>query len=390
VKGHLTGAMAAMDHSLQILRNQPWEVKEPAMNLLRKLIGNVASDPNNEKFRKLRADNPKLSKCLWSVPGCTDFLLAAGFQWTWMGDPEERFCVLRKSDRLADASEEIQDFVEVETNRQLRHERDERIALAKAEEVCNNKFTRARLSPELQQYAEERNNIEVPNNATPALMEKDPTELTVVLQTLTHVIPMVISRNASVGELRDKTARQRNCYAEQVTLTLVVEGQEGMKLWENHRELGDCGFTDGCSVMVSIREADEIQHHAARLKRLSGSAVTAPLMDTMASDMSFSFTKEVLDAARERNIISKEQARQFKRSMHSGEVSQKEVRDQVIAQADGDPFRDIIEKYVNSESGICQVVERVNQCDTVAERNRRYSEMIAEDNRRGLMMAASR
>jgi len=273
----------------------------------------------------------------------------------------------------------------VETNRQLRHERDVRIALAKAEEANNNnKFRRGRLSRELQQYAGERN-----NNATSDPVEEDPTKLTVVLQTLTQVMHMVVSRYATVGELRDKTARQMKCYAEQVTLTLVAGGQEGTKLWENHREIGDCGFTNGCNVMLSIREADEIQHHA-QMKRLSGSATTSPLIDTMASDMSFRLTREVLDAAKERNIISKEQARQFKRSMHSGEFSQKEVRDQIVALANGDAFRDIIEKYVSSESGICQVVERVNQCDIETERNRHYAEMIAENNRRGLMMAASR
>jgi len=374
-----------MEESLQVLQNQPWEVKEPAMKLLCKLIGNAASDPNNEKFKKLRADNPKLTNSLWNVPGCTEFMLAVGFQWMQMEDPEEKLCVLQQTDCLADALEEIQDFVEVETSRQFRYERDVRIAQAKADEADINKFRRCRLSPALQRYAEEHNNMEVPNNATPVPID-DPAELTVVLQTLTQATPIVVSKRATVGQLRDETARQRKCYAEQVTLILVVEGQQGMKLWENHRELGDCGFANGCSVMVTIREADEIQRHAAQLKRLRGSDLTSPLLDTMASDVSWRLTKEVLHAALRRNVISKEQLRQFKRSMHSGEVRQKDVRDQVIALADGGAFQDIIEKYVNPKSQVSQVLERVNQCDIEAERNRRYAKMIAEDNRQGLMM----
>lgn len=373
------------DESLRVLQSQPWEVKEPAMNLLQKLIGNVAGDPNNEKFKKLRADNPKLKACLWSVPGCTDFMLAAGFEWVHTGGPENRFCVLRSREHLANALERVRHFVEAETQKQWRHDRDVRIAMAKADEAEINKFRRGRLSPELQRYAQERDSTKVPNSAMHAPME-DLAELKIVLQTLTQATRMMVSRHTTVGDLRGKTARLMKCHAEQVILTLVVDSKEGMKLRENHRKLDECGFVDGCSVMVSIREADEIYHHIGTQRSLSCSVVTSPLLDALAAVMSWRFTQELLDAALARNLIVEEQLRQFKCCMHGGECSQKEVRDQVIALVGGDNIQDIIDKYISSESGVCQLVKRVNQLDVEVERNRHYAETIAADNQRGLMM----
>jgi len=302
-----------------------------------------------------------------------------------MGGPEDKFCVLRSKEHLAKALELVRDFVEAETSKQRRYDRDVRIVLARAEKADINKFKRGRLSPELQRYAQERDSTKVPDNTMHAPIE-DPVELTFDLQTLTQVTPMMLSRHAMVGQLRGKTARLMKCSAEQVTLTLVVDSREGMKLRENHRKLGECGFTDGCSVMVSIREADEIYHHIGKQRLFSGSVVTSSLLDTLAADTSWKLTQEVLNAALERNLIVEEQLQQFKRSIHTGEWSKKEVRDQVIALADGDAFQDIIEKYINSESGIYPLVERMNQLDIEVERNRHYAQIIAADNQRGLMM----
>jgi len=50
-----------------------------ACGTLRKVLGNILSDPSSEKFHKLRMLNPKIQETITGVPGGLELLIAAGF-----------------------------------------------------------------------------------------------------------------------------------------------------------------------------------------------------------------------------------------------------------------------------------------------------------------------
>lgn len=221
--------------------------------------------------------------------------------------------------------------------------------------------------------------VEVETSRQLRPMEKDPREMTVILQTFTEIMPMMISRHATLGELRDNAARRQKCHAKQVTLTLVADCPQGIKLRGDHSELCDCGFTDRCTVVVTMGEAEE--HLAAQLKGLSESAMSGAAARSLITD--------VLDAAVQHSIISHGQHLEFKRSIGVGERKVwDQVLDQVLAAtqgvfstAEGDAFRNIIEKSSpKCKPRICKE----------GERNRCHAQRVAADNQQGLMMAASR
>ena len=73
---------------------------EDALPTLGKLIGNVAKDPGNAKFRRLRLGNPKI-KAVVAAPGAADLLALVGFvpeQGSFGGYFNERWLVLPEGD----------------------------------------------------------------------------------------------------------------------------------------------------------------------------------------------------------------------------------------------------------------------------------------------------
>jgi hypothetical protein len=49
------------------------------VGILIKLLSNIAKSPTEEKFRKIRLTNAKISAAIVEVDGAKDFLAAAGF-----------------------------------------------------------------------------------------------------------------------------------------------------------------------------------------------------------------------------------------------------------------------------------------------------------------------
>ena len=52
---------------------------ERSSALMQQILSNIVRDPNNLKYCKLRASNPKIAELL-DIPGAADLLAEAGFQ----------------------------------------------------------------------------------------------------------------------------------------------------------------------------------------------------------------------------------------------------------------------------------------------------------------------
>jgi len=115
--------------ALEELHKVPWEQKEPAIATLTKILANTVKDPSNPKFRRLRRANPTLQTKIFSVPGCAELLMAAGFE------VEGDELVLPEGVDVAWILDELKSFGSQELMEHARAERDARIAAAKAEDA---------------------------------------------------------------------------------------------------------------------------------------------------------------------------------------------------------------------------------------------------------------
>eukprot|EP00930_Biecheleria_cincta_P101250 TRINITY_DN92880_c0_g1_i1.p1 TRINITY_DN92880_c0_g1~~TRINITY_DN92880_c0_g1_i1.p1 ORF type:complete len:307 (-),score=89.66 TRINITY_DN92880_c0_g1_i1:159-1079(-) len=116
--------------ALQALQEMPWEKKEPAISLMLKLLQNVAKNPGVEKYRHLKRTNATLQQKIFSVSGCAELLMAAGFE--PQGDEE---LVLPEGADIQWVIDQLTEFGNEELMAQRRAERDARIAAVKAEEA---------------------------------------------------------------------------------------------------------------------------------------------------------------------------------------------------------------------------------------------------------------
>jgi len=122
--------------ALEALHEMPWEKKEPAITLMLKLLQNVVSNPDNPKYRRLKRTNATLQAKIFSVPGCAELLMAAGFE------PEgEEELVLPTGEDVQWVVDELTLFGNQELMDQKRAERDARIAKIKAEEAKGKELT---------------------------------------------------------------------------------------------------------------------------------------------------------------------------------------------------------------------------------------------------------
>lgn len=142
------------------LSTQPWAVQEPCYSLLIRLLENIVKKPDEEKFRRINAQNPKIKTVLLDVPGGTETLQAAGFRHPSppVGDStgEENFFVLRDGTSMETTEAEVLtrvcaalEAVKKQANEgmlvELRRERDAKIAAAKEEDrVLNENGTFSR------------------------------------------------------------------------------------------------------------------------------------------------------------------------------------------------------------------------------------------------------
>jgi len=345
-----------------MLKQVEWDRKEPAMHLLLRILGNVINEPENPKYRTLRRDNPKVAGQVLSIPGGFEILHAAGFRCHTPG------LVLGAGVSVADVAavrDELQDFAEVEALGQKRRERDARIARAKASEAVVTRFAR------------------------PARVAQPPA-LSLQLQTMAQVLNARLSTDATVGELRANAAKQLDCLPLQLSLVLVAADGKATRLLHDDAALEACGATNGCSILVSVGMKDELIGDAEHIRRACPTAAQAVGLQGLAEAESWRFTQEVLQAARAHCLLPAARLRALKRSLHAGELTLKQVRDQVTAEAappaDGQPcpLQTVAERYLSGSDCFQQRLQRIGQVLDKAEQNRRYAEMIARDNALGL------
>mmetsp|Transcript_64645 Transcript_64645/g.107107 ORF Transcript_64645/g.107107 Transcript_64645/m.107107 type:complete len:403 (-) Transcript_64645:156-1364(-) len=370
-----------------------WPKMQACVELLLKLLGNIEREPTNGKFRMLNPGNARLSKDLFSVYGCEAFLHSVGFRKQWGFDFNghgHRFVLNDDSLTVSWAVEELQVFLEAEGDKQQRRERDARIARERAAEAQSRAWRPSRRGRVLA--------TEAAMASAPAIApgNLDHREITFTVQTLTQATDMKVSKQATLGNLRASLAITRSCRPDQVKLALLSNKGDSTQLIGDHRNVEVCEITDGCVICVSFTNADEFQGCVSKVDSTRKSKGFAfETLDKLARETSWKFTQEILASAMVLGVMDNATAKPLKRKMHTGELSMKEVRDQVIAHAgsseDGcSPFQRIIDKYLGSTNKFEGKVHRICNTCSVVEGNRKYAQMIANENARGLMEASKR
>eukprot|EP00743_Colponemidia_sp_Colp-15_P000969 GILK01001069.1.p1 GENE.GILK01001069.1~~GILK01001069.1.p1 ORF type:complete len:247 (-),score=41.99 GILK01001069.1:366-1043(-) len=69
-----------VESALESLSLNPYEIEEPALAILLKLISNVIANPDEAKFRAIKKSNPALHAKVLSVHGGSEFLMRVGFR----------------------------------------------------------------------------------------------------------------------------------------------------------------------------------------------------------------------------------------------------------------------------------------------------------------------
>eukprot|EP00933_Yihiella_yeosuensis_P058069 TRINITY_DN5828_c1_g1_i1.p1 TRINITY_DN5828_c1_g1~~TRINITY_DN5828_c1_g1_i1.p1 ORF type:complete len:201 (+),score=53.94 TRINITY_DN5828_c1_g1_i1:94-696(+) len=127
----------SMLNALRCIGKCEWTKQETCYVTLLKLLNNIVEHPAEEKFRHLKTTNATLRSKVFDIPGATDFLESIGFR------HQEDQLVL-PSDistvSIRAAKDQLQHFADEANMDELRRQRDERIAAAKAEEAKHNKF----------------------------------------------------------------------------------------------------------------------------------------------------------------------------------------------------------------------------------------------------------
>jgi len=369
-----------------------WPKMQACATLLLKLLGNIEREPTNGKFRMLNPGNARLSKELFSVYGSADFLHSVGFYKRGGFDENGdgyRF-VLDDGLSVSWAVEELQVFLEAEGDKQQRRERDARIARERAAEAQSRAWRPSRRGRVLA--------TEAAMASAPAIApgNLDHREITFTVQTLTQATDMKVSKQATLGNLRASLAITRSCRPDQVKLALLSNKGDSTQLIGDHRNVEVCEITDGCVICVSFTNADEFQGCVSKVDSTRKSKGFAfETLDKLARETSWKFTQEILASAMVLGVMDNATAKPLKRKMHTGELSMKEVRDQIIADAgvseDGcSPFQHIIDKYLSSADEFEGKHHRIFKTCSVVEDNWRYAQMIANENARGLMEASKR
>jgi len=389
--------------ALREIGTAEWPKIEACVALLLQLLRNIEREPTNAKYRMLNPGNARLSKDLFSVYGCEAFLHSVGFRKQWGFDFNghgHRFVLNDDSLTVSWAVEELEVFLEAESDKQRRRERDARIARERAAESQSRAWRPSRRARVLAtEGAESHEGQAAEANASAIALDDsgDVSEITFTVQTLTQVTDMKSSKQATLGDLRASLALKRACGPDQVKLALISNKGDSTQLIGDHRNLEVCEVTNGCVICVSFTNADEFQDQmVSKVESARESkGLASETIDKLARETSWQFTQEILASAEVLGVMDNATAKPLKRRMHTGELSMKEVRDQVIAHAgsseDGcSPFQRIIDKYLGSTNKFEGKVHRICNTCSVVEGNRKYAQMIANENARGLMEASKR
>lgn len=357
--------LAEAKAALRTLRNEPWERKIKASQLLLRLMNNLAQSPRDIKFRTINEFNRRLSADVFAVAGCLEFLHAVGFQ----------SCSSRL--RLFDSDgasltedglgpvtlsiidrtrQELQDFV-------YRAERDERIAAEKASESNST----LKLRPFKQKMSD-------PASQT---SQSKASVFTVLVQSVGDLTSVQVTVEATVGCLRSRIATLKRCEAQQIKLVLPSSGKV-LRPDHDYEKLLEIGLSDNSYVACRVGQVDEVQTANAFVGQRIGPQAAAGL-DT------WLYTKECLEYAG-RNGLPTERAKMLKRDLHSGALTCKEIR-QMLAEeiqeitGEAAPFAEIDARYTPDQKNI-------SAWWALTEKDRAYAKEIARDNAQGLVNAA--
>jgi hypothetical protein len=382
----VASAMRAAAVALEALKEEPWERKEAATHLLLRIVRNIADYPQVDKYRILNEFNPKLSNQLFSVAGCLQFLYAIGFEHTrgakvalvyarFKGQLSECGLVGNATalSILRQAREKLEQFAKNEAYQQQRKERDERIAVERAADSKPSLKHKGSIlistSP-----CNVSNSTAVITNGEPIPSQKS--FITVWLQSLLMSIAVEVPVRENVSFLRRHAAGLKNCQPEQVRLVLVSSGSLLHHAWD-HLMLTDCGITDESVVLFNISEADEIQETGTQLQSLT--SLRHSSVD------SWILTRSCLEVATRKGLPA-ETAKAFKRSLHSGQMTLKEIRvalTQELQTLTGEesPLEDVEQYFMPARVRVSSLVSQI-------QRDREYSQTISQHNAIGLKCAA--
>merc|ERR1719178_619510 len=122
--------MTTLDTSLAEMGKSDWELQEKAYGILLKVLQNIVKNPNDEKFRSIKASSAALMKVL-CVPGGEAVLLAAGFS-----NDGEQFRLSGNVDALSTVVAAVEAHANKAKMNELRRQRDEQIEARKAADGC--------------------------------------------------------------------------------------------------------------------------------------------------------------------------------------------------------------------------------------------------------------
>jgi len=107
----------------QLLRALPLDKADESLEIMEKLIRNVVSNPNEEKFRKIKLTNKKINDVITAVPGAVSALREMG--WVDSSSDGEPVLVLPAGVRL-DFQESVVKLVEAKDFYKKEHEKERR------------------------------------------------------------------------------------------------------------------------------------------------------------------------------------------------------------------------------------------------------------------------
>lgn len=125
-----------VDAAFTLLGENDWDTQEKVYSILLKVVGNLAQNPQEQKFRSLKTTNKAIKEKILDVPGGKDFLLAVGFE-----EEGENLTMRAGGEAQADAAQEaLQAHATAMKERELRRERDAKIAQRKEEDAKVNRM----------------------------------------------------------------------------------------------------------------------------------------------------------------------------------------------------------------------------------------------------------
>lgn len=345
------------------MKSAKYERKEPAMRLLLKLLSNVVNDPSHEKYRTLRLDNATLSRDVFQVDGCLQFLEECGFR------PEHDTRALTMSEGVASGADlktklsELEEFVQKQRLEQWRRERDAKIDRERALDAATLKPWRKAKS----------------------------SNITLQLQTLTRCENAALDANATVEHLREVVAKTFQRSALQINMSLCNDNGSKKLVWDEAR-LVDVDVVEGSTITVNFGAEDEFLTEIAAKANVTDLRNNPfyPDADRSAKDCSWQFTQEVMAAAEERELMDPTRLKKLKRRLHARDLTMRQVRDEVFAWAEEGSLDDIRTKFLDKESCFKQKVVKAVEHVEIQEDRRKWAMMIADENRQGLLRACQR